>query len=186
LATRLPSLLLAGVLSGAATTPAAAQHDVVEINAAVGYATAEGLPPPDLPVVGAGVTVWPAERWGVGWSMSYGPGEEDRVTSSGQPATFGTLMLHRAVVYYRHAFSESLSAAVGGGALVRGSYDAVVFTGSTSGHSRSVEESWSGFSIDAVLRARIVPHLSIQPGVLIDFALDRLYYQPVIRVAVGF
>ena len=193
------SLLTLSVMLSAAAVPAAAQSAPVEISGAIGYSAAEGSLPPDLIVFGAGVAVWPSDHWGFAWSMSYGPGEQQvdppPGVSSGPtrpgdrvPVAARNLLLHRLTLRYRREVTQTLGFTLGAGALIQGRYDEVELfaEGSSQVVRRTFRDQWGGFSTEALIQMRTSSVLSFQAGLIVDFALDRWYYQPVALAVVGF
>jgi hypothetical protein len=183
-------------------TPAMAEADQHRVEFAFGggfAVTKPPNPPPDLPVLAAGIVVWVTDGWGASWSGSYGPGEEEGAPSERLPfpqhagdrlfiAAKG-LFFHRATVRYRRRVlpDGSLTFQVGGGFLLNAGYDRATLFAETVSLvvPRRFHDKWSGLSTELLLSSRLSPRYSFQGGLIIDFALDRWYYQPVILLAVG-
>jgi len=179
--------------------PAFAQAPRLEVGVGVGFASAEGDPPPALPMASGGLVVWFNERFGMSWSASFGPRTEDQPIGLGAPADFprrvgdrkivssGQLFLARGTFRYRRQIWRPIGVVLGGGLLVNGGYsETYVLAESLTQITRhKTRERWGGFSYEALIHVRLVRRLTVQTGIVTDFALDRFYYQPTVQVAVG-
>jgi hypothetical protein len=191
--------VVAVLISG--RTDASAQMPRAEVSGGVGYAAARGEPPPNLVVVGAGAAMWLSTRFGVSWGVSWGPGEKvDQSPASGGPAAFpqhvgdrksltsGRLLLQRATVRYRHPVGKYATFVGGGGFLLRGQYRQTDLVADTLTETRTIHycERWAGLSYELLIQVSASRRLSFQTGLVTDFALDSFYYQPVVRLSLGF
>lgn len=180
-------LLLLSVCAGALPTTASAQDaTAIAFSGGIGYAASPetGV---NLPMGNVGVTVWLSERWGVNWGVSRSWNE----SVSPNLINAGELLLSRVNVRYRRRAS-SFVVTGGAGFLVAARYDYTSV--SSCPHcvppiDRAVDhgrERWSGLSLEALIGTKVSKHLSVHGGLLTDFALDRLYYQPAALLTVEF
>ena len=52
--------------------------------------------------------------------------------------------------------------------------------------SREVPLRWSGLSIEGLVAKGLSRRFAVQAGLIVDFALDLWYYQPVAQLSYGF
>ena len=176
---------------------ASAQESRIDLEVGAGYAaTRNAGPPPDLPVLNAGIGLWFNDHVGVAGSVSFGPGEQQNPPESRLEFPIGagdrlflaakSLRLGRVTFRYRRQIDAlgSMTMKLGGGIQFHGRYDHVTLfaQSATVVVPRDFRDSFSGLSTEAFLGRNITPWFSLNGGLIIDFSLDRAYYQPAIHV----
>jgi hypothetical protein len=151
----------------------------------------------NVSTVGAGASVWVTDSIGVAWSMDVGsdmvsynplvepvfplhPGDR-KVTER------GNVRLQRVTARYRRPLWSSAHIVLGGGVVaVRMDERYLLARTLTDIEERLDSGRWSGLSFESLLRQRIAGRLAVEGGLIIEGALDRGHFHPVVQLTYGF
>lgn len=177
---------------------AGAQSSRFDVGAALGRVHFGGESPPNVKTIGIGATVWVTDRFGVAWSTNVGSDMVPYVPLVQPPfpqspgdrrlIERGNVRLHRVTLRYRRMLWPSALLIVGGGILVSAALDEVVLVAETLTQTRTLRhrETWSGLSFESLLRQSVGGPVAVEAGLIVEGALDRRHYQPVVQLTCSF
>jgi hypothetical protein len=188
--------LLAGLAVLFVASVAEAQPSRVDLSVSFGRVLF-GEPRTDVGTIGAGACVWITDSFGVAWSMDVGSDmvSYNRLVEPVFPLNRGdrkvtergNVRLHRVTARYRRPLWSSAHIVLGGGVVAVRMDERYLVARTLTDIEQGLDSGrWSGPSFESMLRQRLVGRLAIEGGLIVEGALDRGHFHPVVHLTYGF
>ena len=157
---------------------------VVEVGGGGGYVFGGGAedPGPSLPAFDALVSVWPFERWGVGFRWVEGPGEDLHAPVETFDRVFlgtGHLRYWTVTARYRRPLPGQLEFELGFGMLYGGRFASIQELRNPPQRISGIDTSFSGGSVEGLVSRALTRHIGVKVGLTFDSNFETTNLQPV-------